>query len=78
MMMHKSNIICGSGLALLLTLLGVAGCSKQQAVQSPAQGNFPQDHIVRVSPQVATTKGTTDYVLLNDFKAIYCGDKQIK
>ena len=61
-MIHKSNIICGSGLALLLTLLGGVGCSKQQAVQSPAAGNFPADHVIRVAPQVATTKGshTTD------------------
>ena len=65
MMMHKSNIICGSGLALLLTLLGAAGCSKQQAVQSPAVGNFPADHVIRVSTEVApTTKGsyTTDNI----------------
>ena len=61
-MMHKADIICGSGLALLLTLMGGVGCSKQQAVQSPAQGNFPADHVIRVAPQVAATKGsyTTD------------------
>ena len=59
-MMSKSTIIPASA-ALLLTLLGV-GCSKQQAVQSPAEGNFPVDHVIRVAPQVAATKGsyTTD------------------
>ena len=60
-MTHKANIIPASAV-LLLTLLGGVGCSKQQAVQSPAQGNFPADHVIRVAPQVATTKGsyTTD------------------
>ena len=31
-------------------------------MQSPAEGNFPADHVIRVAPQVATTKGsyTTD------------------
>ena len=56
-MTHKSSIIPASA-ALLLTLLGTAGCSKQQAVQSPAQGNFPADHVIRVAPQVAATKGS--------------------
>ena len=58
--MSKSTIIPASA-ALLLTLLG-AGCSKQQAEPTPAQGNFPADHVIRVAPQVATTKGsyTTD------------------
>ena len=38
------------------------GCSKQQAVQEPSAGNFPADHVIRVAPEVATTKGsyTTD------------------
>ena len=58
-MTHKSTIIPVSA-ALLLTLLG--GCSKQQAVQEPSAGNFPADHVIRVAPEVATTKGsyTTD------------------
>ena len=60
-MTHKASIIPAS-VVLLLTLMGGVGCSKQQAVQSPAQGNFPADHVIRVAPQVATTKGsyTTD------------------
>ena len=60
-MIHKTDIfaapiICGSVFALLLTLLG--GCSKQQVVQTPAEGNFPVDHVIRVAPQVVTTKGS--------------------
>lgn len=41
-------------------LLLAAGCSKQEAVRE--QGNFPADHVIRVAPQVVTTKGshTTD------------------
>ena len=66
-MMHKADIICGSGLALLLTLLGGVGCSKQQAVQSPAEGNFPADHVIRVAPQVATTKGSYTTANLTKF-----------
>ena len=60
-MTHKANIIPASAV-LLLTLLGGVGCSKQQAGQSPAEGNFPADHVIRVAPQVAATKGshTTD------------------
>ena len=60
-MTHKATIIPASAV-LLLTLLGGVGCSKQQAVQSPAEGNFPADHVIRVAPQVAATKGsyTTD------------------
>lgn len=60
-MTHKATIIPVSA-ALLLTLLGGVGCSKQQAVQTPAEGNFPVDHVIRVAPQVAATKGsyTTD------------------
>ncbi len=60
-MTHKATIIPASAV-LLLTLLGGVGCSKQQAVQSPAEGNFPVDHVIRVAPQVAATKGsyTTD------------------
>ncbi len=56
-MIHKSNIICGSGLALLLTLLGAAGCSKGSAPEALF------DPVVRVAPEVAPpTKGsyTTD------------------
>ena len=55
-MIHKSNIICGSGLALLLTLLGAAGCGKASSPEAPF------DPVVRVAPQVAATKGsyTTD------------------
>ena len=56
-MTHKATIIPASA-ALLLTLLGGVGCSKQQAVQSPAEGNFPADHVIRVAPQVAATKGS--------------------
>ena len=60
-MIHKTDIfaapvICGSVFALLLALLG--GCSKQQVVQTPAEGNFPADHVIRVAPQVVTTKGS--------------------
>ena len=60
-MIHKTDIfaapgICGSVFALLLTLLG--GCSKQQVVQTPAEGNFPADHVIRVAPQVRSTKGS--------------------
>lgn len=47
----------------LLLLLGAVGCSKQQAVQEPSAGNFPADHVIRVSPTVtAETRGsyTTD------------------
>ena len=60
-MTHKASIIPAS-VVLLLTLMGGVGCSKQQAVQSPAEGNFPADHVIRVAPQVAATKGsyTTD------------------
>ena len=60
-MTHKATIIPVSA-ALLLTLLGGVGCSKQQAVQEPSAGNFPADHVIRVAPQVAATKGsyTTD------------------
>ncbi len=63
-MTHKSTIIPVSA-ALLLTLLWGAGCSKQQAVQEPSAGNFPADHVIRVSTEVApTTKGsyTTDNI----------------
>ena len=56
-MTHKSTIIPASA-ALLLTLLGGVGCSKQQAVQEPSAGNFPADHVIRVAPEVATTKGS--------------------
>lgn len=43
-----------------LSVLGGA-CTKQ-AASEPAAGNFPADHVIRVAPQVATTKGshTTD------------------
>ena len=60
-MTHKSSIIPVS-VVLLLTLMGGVGCGKQQAVQSPAEGNFPADHVIRVAPEVAATKGsyTTD------------------
>ena len=60
-MTHRASIIPASA-ALLLTLMGGVGCSKQQAVQTPAEGNFPVDHVIRVAPQVAATKGsyTTD------------------
>ena len=61
-MIHKTDIfatpiICGAALALALA----AGCSKQ-TVLSPSEGNFPADHVIRVAPQVTTTKGsyTTD------------------
>ena len=56
-MMHKADIICGSGLALLLTLLGAAGCNKASSPEAPF------DPVVRVAPEVAPpTKGsyTTD------------------
>mgnify|MGYP002517829238 CR=1 FL=1 len=56
-MTHKASIIPAS-VVLLLTLMGGVGCSKQQAVQSPAEGNFPADHVIRVAPEVATTKGS--------------------
>ena len=44
--------------AVALSVLGGA-CTKQAA---PVTGNFPEDHVIRVAPQVATTKGshTTD------------------
>jgi len=66
-MTHKSTIIPVSA-ALLLTLLGAVGCSKQQAVQEPSAGNFPADHVIRVAPEVATTKGsyTTDKLMKFD------------
>ena len=43
-----------------LSVLGGA-CTKQ-AASEPAAGNFPADHVIRVAPQVSTTKGshTTD------------------
>ena len=55
--MHKADIICGSGLALLLTLMGGVGCSKASSSE------VPFDPVVRVAPEVAPqTKGsyTTD------------------
>ena len=65
-MTHKATIIPASA-ALLLTLLGGVGCSKQQAVQTPAEGNFPVDHVIRVAPQVATTKGSYTTANLTKF-----------
>ena len=65
-MTHKASIIPASAV-LLLTLLGGVGCSKQQAVQSPAEGNFPADHVIRVAPQVATTKGSYTTANLTKF-----------
>ena len=57
-MIHKTDIfaaptICGAALALALA----AGCSKQ-SVQSQSESSFPEDRIIRVSPEVVTTKGT--------------------
>ena len=65
-MTHKATIIPASAV-LLLTLLGGVGCSKQQAEQSPAEGNFPADHVIRVAPQVATTKGSYTTANLTKF-----------
>lgn len=57
--MTSKSIISASA---LLILFGGVGCSKQQVVQTPAEGNFPADHVIRVAPQVRPTKGshTTD------------------
>ena len=57
-MIHKTDIfaaltICGAALALAVA----AGRSKH-AVQSPSDGNFPEGRVIRVSPEVVTTKGT--------------------
>ena len=68
-MTHKASIIPAS-VVLLLTLMGGVGCSKQQAVQSPAEGNFPADHVIRVAPQVAATKGSYTTDKLTEFDLI--------
>ena len=36
-------------------------------MQSPAEGNFPADHVIRVAPQVATTKGSYTTANLTKF-----------
>ena len=61
-MIHKSNIICGSVLALLLTLLGAAGCGKASSPEAPF------DPVVRVAPEVAPqTRGSYTTENLKEF-----------
>lgn len=74
-MIHKTDIfatptICGAALALALA----AGCSKQ-SVQSQSESSFPEDRIIRVSPEVVTTKGTYTTDNLTKFDLLVEDDK---
>ena len=74
-MIHKTDIfatptICVAALALALA----AGCSKQ-SVQSQSESSFPEDRIIRVSPEVVTTKGTYTTDNLTKFDLLVEDDK---
>ncbi len=56
-MISRSTIFSFSAMALL-ALMPMAGCNKQQVLQTPTGDNFPLDHVVRVNPMVVSTKGS--------------------